>query len=834
MANGTANINVNINGQQASLTYGDLLKKAAMLNRELKELTPGTDTFVRKSADLKKVRGELNNIQAGVNATKESMISMQTVMSVLGGISLAGIVQQIFQIGRRVIDTTATFQKFEAVLTNALGSRSAAREALDNLQEFAAKTPFQIDELTGSFVKLVNRGFKPTNEQLRQIGDLAASQGKSFDQLTEAILDAQTGENERLKEFGVRAKTVGDQVQLSFKGQTIEVKRTDEAIRDAILSFGNLEGVAGSMDAVSRTLGGQLSNLADNVTTLFKTMGEGFLGRAVSILVGGFNRLVGSVTETLKVTEDQTMAVRTEQAEMNVLFETLKTGNFTQNERNRLIGEINTKYGDYLPNLISEKDSIDDIAKAQAAANNLLEQKIIYIALEEEIAKVLKASAEAADGAYQAEKRRQENRQRLASDGTIDDVRQIEALQGQQALLEVIREEQLDLVKSTPEQVQQIESTYNELAKRLGTTIAQIRSAFGGTPEGPGAATVAAAKKAAQKKEQESEAEHLLRLNEVRDAASQAYLDMIDAENAAIIANLEAQIQADEAYQQRKRDIAEEARLAGMTDMEIEVEQIRMHYERLIQEAEFYGIETVALRQRMAEEINDIARRETEFQKRLNLEKVSGYADLSAALGDFLAGDEKARKQHAEAVKAFEIGSILANLYAEIQGYFRSGATLGPAGAVLAKIQSAAATVRAFAAVRRVASQKFAEGGFTGPGGERDSTGHRVAGVVHDHEWVAPKWMNESPATAPVIRALENIRQRGFAEGGFTTPNTTPNAATLAAAVNDEPIRKLEATLNELGRAVARMPQRLRAEVVYQDIEDAGKTLNDIRDLASL
>jgi hypothetical protein len=31
-------------------------------------------------------------------------------------------------------------------------------------------------------------------EQMRQMGDLASSVGKSFDQLTEAILDAQTGE----------------------------------------------------------------------------------------------------------------------------------------------------------------------------------------------------------------------------------------------------------------------------------------------------------------------------------------------------------------------------------------------------------------------------------------------------------------------------------------------------------------------------------------------------------------------------------------------------------------------------------------------------------------
>ena len=834
MSTGTANINVRINGSEASATYGDLLKRAAILNRELKELTPGTANFINKSKELRNVRSRLNEVRDGVDATKKSMISMQTVLSVLGGISLAGMVQQIFQVGRRVIDTTATFQKFEAVLTNALGSKSEARAALDNLQDFASGTPFQIEELASSFVKLVNRGFKPTNEQLRQMGDLTASQGKSFDQLTEAILDAQTGENERLKEFGIRAKTYGDEVQLSFKGQTVQVKKTDEAIRDAILSFGSLEGVTGSMEAVSRTLGGQLSNLQDNISTLFKTMGESGIGKAVSSLVGGFNRLIGKVTESIKVTDDQTMAVRTEQAEMNVLFETLKKGNFTQEERGRLIGEINTKYGDYLPNLLSEKTSIDDIATAQAAANNLLEQKIIYIALEDEIAKALKASAEAAEGAYQAEKRRQENRQKLSTDSSIEDARQIEALQGQQALLGVLRDEQLDLVRSTPEQVQQIEATYNELAKRLGTTIAQIRSAFEASPTTPGGGGDAAAKKAAQKKEVESDAEFLLRLNEQRDSASKAYLEMIDAENAAIIEGLNAAVQADMEYQDRKAAIAEEARQAGLSDQELQVEQVRLYYDRLIQEAEFYGVETVGLRQRMADEINAIAKREADFQHAMNLQKVDAFGNLASAVGDFLGADEKARKKHAESIKAFEIGAVLANLYSEIQGYFKSMSTLGPAGVALSYAQAAAATVRAFTAVRRISSQKFADGGFTGPGAERDSTGHRVAGVVHDNEWVAPKWMNESPSTAPVIRALENIRKRGFAEGGFTTPSTTPNAQALSAAVGDEPLRKLQGTLDQLAMAMANMPRRLKAEVVYQDIESAGKTLNDIRDLASL
>ena len=71
-----------------------------------------------------------------------------------------------------------------------------------------------------------------------------------------------------------------------------------------------------------------------------------------------------------------------------------------------------------------------------------------------------------------------------------------------------------------------------------------------------------------------------------------------------------------------------------------------------------------------------------------------------------------------------------------------------------------------------ISSQQFADGGFTGDGlGFRDSTGEKVAGVVHHNEWVAPRWQVESPKYRPIIEYLESARSNGFADGGFTTPN---------------------------------------------------------------
>ena len=192
----------------------------------------------------------------------------------LQGIAAAFTVGAVVNFGKAVLDTTAKFQKFEAVLRNTLGSGSAAQIALIQISKFASETPFQVDELTSAFIKLANQGFRPTVSQLRSLGDLAASTGKSFDQLAEAIIDAQVGEFERLKEFGIRAKKEGDNVTFTFKGVETQVKNTNEAIRGYILSLGNAEGVSGAMSKISETLGGKISNLEDNIEALRLAIGN--------------------------------------------------------------------------------------------------------------------------------------------------------------------------------------------------------------------------------------------------------------------------------------------------------------------------------------------------------------------------------------------------------------------------------------------------------------------------------------------------------------------------------------------------------------------------------
>ena len=259
--------------------------------------------IVAQLKDFNKAMSELKSEVDGISksVTKSNDESIASTKKMSGAFSDVGktlasvfAVDQLISFGKSILATTVEFQKMEAVLTTSLGSNSAAKAAMDQIVNFASSTPFQVNELTDSFVKLANRGFVPTMEQMRQMGDVASSVGKSFDQLTEAILDAQTGEFERLKEFGIKASAQGDVVQFTFKGITTEVAKSDKAIQEYLLSLGNLEGVAGSMDAISKTTGGVISNLEDNITQLFKNIGDSSSG-FINWFVKDLNNVISSL-----------------------------------------------------------------------------------------------------------------------------------------------------------------------------------------------------------------------------------------------------------------------------------------------------------------------------------------------------------------------------------------------------------------------------------------------------------------------------------------------------------------------------------------------------------
>jgi TATA-box binding protein (TBP) (component of TFIID and TFIIIB) len=136
--------------------------------KKLSEVNPVLEAVDK---DLKSIGSEGEKQLGMWGQFKEDFTRAFSVVSVFE----AG--EAIVSFGKEVFDVTSKFEKYEAVLSNALGSQEAATKKMDELQNLAASTPFSIDELTESYVKYVNRGIRPSMDEMTKMGDIAASQG---------------------------------------------------------------------------------------------------------------------------------------------------------------------------------------------------------------------------------------------------------------------------------------------------------------------------------------------------------------------------------------------------------------------------------------------------------------------------------------------------------------------------------------------------------------------------------------------------------------------------------------------------------------------------------
>lgn len=182
--------------------------------------------------------------------------------AVAGAAGLAG-----WAFKEQFIDTAVEFERLETVLGVIEGSSEKARQSLDWVTQFAATTPYEINEVSEAFVRMRSYGIQPMNGLLRTVGDAASAMGKPLMQAVEAVADAMTGENERLKEFGIVARAQGKKLvyEYAVNGKTMTKtaqKGSREQIEAALSAIWN-EKYAGAMKAQSETFAGMMSNLSD-------------------------------------------------------------------------------------------------------------------------------------------------------------------------------------------------------------------------------------------------------------------------------------------------------------------------------------------------------------------------------------------------------------------------------------------------------------------------------------------------------------------------------------------------------------------------------------------
>jgi hypothetical protein len=80
--------------------------------------------------------------------------------------------------------------------------------------------------------------------------------------------------------------------------------------------------------------------------------------------------------DLIDTTSELNIELGKETAELNSLFEAAKNDKISRDARLKAINKLNQEYGEYLPSLLSEKTSIEDIAVAQEKANEALRNAI--------------------------------------------------------------------------------------------------------------------------------------------------------------------------------------------------------------------------------------------------------------------------------------------------------------------------------------------------------------------------------------------------------------------------------------------------------------------------
>jgi hypothetical protein len=139
--------------------------------------------------------------------------------------------------------------------------------------------------------------------------------------------------------------------------------------------------------------------------------------------------------------------------------------------------------------------------------------------------------------------------------------------------------------------------------------------------------------------------------------------------------------------------------------------------------------------------------------------------DKAAIIGNVLGSTAQLFEQDTVAFKALASAQALINTYLAATAAYASASKVN---FVLGAVAAAAAVAAGLASVAKINGVEFAEGGWTGPGSK-----YQPAGIVHADEYVVNKSINNSPAAQPHIAALESMRIRGYADGGYVTNAVT-------------------------------------------------------------
>lgn len=244
-------------------------------------------TLSQARTDFQRVRASGESAATGISSAWATLGA---------GLAAGGILKFL-------VNTNVEFEKLNVRLRTFSANQQEADATFGMLRDFAVRTPFELANLVEAYTTLRSAGLRPTTEMMAAFGDQASAMGRDIKDMADAVRAATTGEMERLKQFGVTARLMGDQVTFSFKGVETTVRRDAKSIAGYLTELSK-NNFAGAMEREAKTLGGAISNLKDAFFNLGTATGEaGFTG-AVTKAVLKLTEMLNVLREVSEIQND--------------------------------------------------------------------------------------------------------------------------------------------------------------------------------------------------------------------------------------------------------------------------------------------------------------------------------------------------------------------------------------------------------------------------------------------------------------------------------------------------------------------------------------------------
>lgn len=252
----------------------------------VKDIQKNTDTLANSIASrLSRLGGALNTV------------------GMVGG-AIGGAASALGDMAKAVIEPAAAAERLSLSFEVMLGSETEALDFMQKLQDYAAKTPFEmqgISEAAKTLLAMTSLSGEQTVGVIEQLGNIAAATGGNLNDLATIYAKAfNSGVTNEVAESFERAglpvrKLIADLQGVSFN----EVK---QQISDAEIGFSGLTGALavytgeggklhGMTERLSETFEGLASTLGDNVTLSLQKVGEQLLPHAKQVV----DKLIGAL-----------------------------------------------------------------------------------------------------------------------------------------------------------------------------------------------------------------------------------------------------------------------------------------------------------------------------------------------------------------------------------------------------------------------------------------------------------------------------------------------------------------------------------------------------------